>query len=59
MAKHFIQKAIKPSHRGLFREKAERAGESTAEYAQQEEHAPGTLGHEARLAEILMHMNKK
>jgi hypothetical protein len=49
----FIQKATS-KHPGLFRKKAEAAGESTAEYASQEADAPGKLGKEARLAKTLM-----
>jgi len=49
--KNWIKKAVPAAHRGKFREKAERAGMSTAAYAKKEAHAPGTLGKEARLAE--------
>ena len=55
----WIKKAIPAAHRGKFREKAERAGMSTAAYAAKEAHAPGALGKEARLAETLMGMHKK
>ena len=44
----WIKKAIPAAHRGKFREKAERAGMSTAAYAAKEAHAPGALGKEAR-----------
>ncbi len=47
---NFIQKAVPPSHKGLFAEKAKRAGMSTSEYAHKEAHAGGTLGHEAQFA---------
>jgi hypothetical protein len=50
----FIQKAINPKHKGDFKAKAEAAGETTRAYAQKEEHAPGLLGQQARLAETLM-----
>lgn len=35
---------------GLFGKKAAAAGESTHEYAEKEQHAPGNLGKEARFA---------
>lgn len=53
----FIAKATS-KHKGLFKKKAEAAGESTAEYAAQEHDAPGALGKEARLAQTLMGMHK-
>ena len=52
--KNWVKKAVPAAHRGKFREKAERAGMSTAAYATKEEHASGTLGKEARLAKTLM-----
>ncbi len=55
--KKFIQHAIKPSHKGLFKAKAEAAGMSTAAYAREHEHDSGTLGKEARLAQTLMSMH--
>ena len=57
MAKHWIKGAIK--HPGAERKVAERAGESTATYAKQHEDASGVAGHRARLALVLMHLNKK
>jgi hypothetical protein len=43
--------AVKPSHKGLFRAKAKRAGMSTAAYAAKEAHSPNpTLRREAVLA---------
>jgi hypothetical protein len=56
---NFIQKAIPPSHKGLFRRKAEAAGKTTRAYAEEHKHDSGTLGNEARLAETLMGMHKK
>lgn len=53
MAKKFIKAATANAH-GQFREKAERAGMSTAAYAEKEKNAPGKLGKEARLAKTLM-----
>jgi hypothetical protein len=44
----WIQGAIK--HPGSFTAAAKRAGKSVGEYAQEEKHAGGTLGHRARLA---------
>lgn len=55
MAEKFIQKAIKRP--GAFKAKAQRAGMSTAAYAQKEKNAPGRLGRQARLATTLMRMN--
>jgi hypothetical protein len=43
--------AVKPSHRGLFKRKAERAGVSTAAFASEHASDKGTLGREARLAQ--------
>lgn len=51
--KHWIKSATANSH-GQFREKAEHAGKSTAEFAKEKEHAPGKLGKQARLAKSLM-----
>ncbi len=55
----WIKKAVKPSHEGRFKKKAERAGMSTAAYADKEKDAPGTLGKEARLARTFAGMRKK
>ena len=55
---HWIKKATANSH-GQFRKKAEAAGMSTASFAKKEEHAPGKLGAEARLAETLMGLPHK
>jgi hypothetical protein len=54
---NFIAQATS-KHKGLFKKKAEDAGESTAEYAKNEYDAPGALGKEARLASTLMGMHK-
>lgn len=43
--------AVPESRKGVFKAKAERAGETTAQFAKEKEHAPGKLGAEARLAE--------
>ena len=53
--KHWMQTAVKPSHKGLFTEKANAAGKSVSEYAHEKEHAKGTLGKEARLALVFEH----
>ena len=42
------------AHKGAFKAKAEKAGETTREFARKEDHAPGKIGKEARLAETLM-----
>jgi hypothetical protein len=47
----WMKNAVKPSRKGVFKAKAERAGMSTAEYAAKEKNAPGKLGKEARLAQ--------
>lgn len=57
MAKHFLKKAFANAH-GQFKAKAERAGESTSEYAHEEEHAKGRLGRQARLALLGMRLGK-
>lgn len=56
--KRWIQKATS-EHKGAFKAKAERAGETTREYAADKKDAPGALGKEARLATTLMGMHKK
>ena len=56
MAKKWIQKATENSH-GQFKAKAERAGESTREFAKEHEHDSGKTGKQARLAETLMGMS--
>lgn len=57
--KNWVKKAIKPENKGKFRAKAEAAGKSTAEYAEEKKDAPGTLGKEARLAQTFSKMRKK
>jgi hypothetical protein len=49
MAKKWMAKAFANSH-GQFKAKAEKAGESTHEYAEKEKNAPGKTGKQARLA---------
>ena len=49
--KNWIKGAIK--HPGAFSAKAKRAGETTAQFAKEKAHAPGTLGKQARLAQTL------
>ena len=51
----WIKGAIK--HPGSFSAKAKRAGETTAQYAKEKAHAPGTLGKQARLAQTLSKMH--
>lgn len=58
MAKNWIAKATS-KNKGKFSAKAKRAGMSTAAYAKKEAGAGGTLGHEAVLAETLMHLHKR
>lgn len=51
--KKWIGKATEDSH-GQFREKAEAAGKSTKEFAEEKHGAPGKTGKQARLALALM-----
>ena len=53
-AKHWIETAIK--HHGAFSGAAEKAGKSTAEYAKEHQDDSGVMGHRARLAQTLMHL---
>lgn len=48
--KNWMRDAVKPSRKGVFKAKAEKAGKSTKEYAEEKKNAPGKLGKEARLA---------
>ncbi|MDE2022293.1 MAG: hypothetical protein KGI71_05285 [Patescibacteria group bacterium] len=57
--KDWIQHSIPASHQGKFADKAKAAGMSTAEFAREKAHAPGTLGEEAREAETLMHLQHR
>lgn len=54
--KRWVQKATANAH-GQFKAKAEKAGESTKEFAEEKKDAPGKLGKEARLASTLMGMH--
>lgn len=56
--KRWIKKATDNSH-GQFRAKAEKAGETTREFAAQHAGDKGKLGKQARLAETLMGMSHK
>ena len=51
--KKWIRKAV-AGGKGEFSGKAEKAGETTREFAREKEGAPGKLGKEARMAETLM-----
>lgn len=57
--KKWVQKAVPESRKGIFKEKAERAGKTTREFASEHAGDKGTLGKEARLAQTLMGMSKK
>ena len=57
--KNWIKKAVPKERRGVFKAKAEAAGETTKEYASEKASAPGELGREARLATNLMGMSHK
>lgn len=56
--KRWIQKATEGAH-GQFRAKAERAGESTRQFAHQHKGDSGKTGEQARLAINLMGAAKK
>jgi hypothetical protein len=56
-SKYWIEKAIKKP--GSLKTQAERAGESTAEFASEHEDSPGKTGRRARLAELLLKMRKE
>ena len=56
MAKNWIKGAIK--HPGALKAKAQKAGESTRDYAKQHAGDGGQTGRQARLAITLMKMNK-
>lgn len=51
MSDKWIQGAIK--HPGALKRKAQKAGESTQEFAEQHEHDSGKTGQQARLAMTL------
>lgn len=53
---HWMQTAVK--HPGAFTAKAKAAGMSVPAFAREKAHAPGTLGREARLAEIFERAGK-
>lgn len=54
---HWMQTAVK--HPGAFTAKAKAAGESVPAFAREEASAPGTLGRQARLAEIFERAAKR
>lgn len=56
--KKWIAKAVSEG-KGAFRAKAEHAGKTTREFAEEKKDAPGKLGKEARLAGTLMGMRHK
>lgn len=58
MAKKWIQGATENAH-GQFKEKAERAGQTTRQFAKLHEGDSGKTGKQARLAETLMGMSHK
>ena len=57
--KKWIQKAVPESHKGLFTKKAEAAGKSVAEYAEEKQNSPSALGKEARLAQTFEKMGHR
>ena len=56
-SKYWIERAIKRP--GTFKAQAQRAGETTAEFASEREGATGKTGKRARLAETLLKMRKE
>lgn len=56
--KRWVAKATSGAH-GQFRKKAESAGESTHEFAEQHKGDSGKTGKQAKLALVLMGMNHK
>lgn len=56
--KKWIKGALKNAH-GQFREKAERAGKTTREFASEHADDSGKLGKQARLAKTLMGISHK
>ena len=54
--KHWIKNAIK--HPGAFTEKADKAGESVADFATEHVHDEDTTGRQARMAQTLAHFDK-
>jgi hypothetical protein len=61
VAKHWIQNAINPAHKGMEQKAAKRAGESTHEYMEGHASDSGASGDRARLGLRLegMHSRKK
>jgi hypothetical protein len=57
MAKKWMKQAFANAH-GQFKAKAEKAGETTHEYAEEKKSAPGLLGKQARLALVGMKAKK-
>jgi hypothetical protein len=53
-----VKATIKIKRPGAFRAKAQKAGKTTRQYAQEKAHAPGLLGKQARLAKTLMGFKK-
>ena len=56
--KKWIQGAVPESHKGVFKKKAQAAGKTTKEFAEEHKHDSGKLGSEARFAENVMGLNK-
>ena len=56
---HRIQGAVPKSHKGIFTAKADKAGKSVHEMAEEHKHDSGKLGNEARLALTFQKMAKK
>lgn len=57
--KKWIKGVIPESHKGLFKKKAEKAGKTTREFAEEHDKDGGKLGKEANLAETLMKMHSR
>lgn len=55
MAKRWMQKAVRPEHKGELTAKAKAAGQSPMAYAHSHAHSPGLTGQQARFALIAQH----
>ena len=56
--KKWIQAAVPESHKGVFKKKAQAAGKTSKEFAEEHKHDSGKLGAQARFAENVMGLNK-
>ena len=59
MAENWMKDAVPESHKGKFTEKAHAAGKSVAAFAKEKAGASGTLGKEARLAQVFSRYRRR